>query len=294
MAAPPAGLAGQIDDYLAALRAERGLAASTVEAYRRDLSQYAAHLGGATPSEAEVSAFVAALHDRGLSPATVARRIAAIRGFHRFLVQEEIAATDPTRLIDTPRRPKALPKALSVEDTLALLDSVDASTTKGRRDRALLEFLYATGARVAEAVGVDELDLDLEEGTALLTGKGDRQRLVPLGGVARRAIEAWLPDRASLRKRGAGSAVFLNMRGGRLTRQGAWGIVRNAARKAGLGAVSPHILRHSAATHMVEGGADLRTVQEMLGHASISTTQIYTRVSPRHLIEVYRGSHPRS
>jgi integrase/recombinase XerD len=232
-----------------------------------------------------------------LAPASIARRIAAVRGFHRFLVTEGLAATDPTVLLDSPRRRASLPKALTVEEILRLLEAPDPGTPEGRRDRALLEFLYATGARVTEAVGLDQLDLDLEEGTARVTGKGDKQRLVPVGGPACRALLAYLPDRLAWRRAGRDSgAVFLNQRGGRLTRQGVWGIVRRYALRAGLDAeaVSPHVLRHSAATHMVEGGADLRTVQELLGHASISTTQVYTRVSPRHLLEVYTVSHPRS
>lgn len=296
MPAAAAGLQDQVEEYLAALRAERGLSPATVVAYRRDLASYLAHLGTRPPGPEAVSTFLAEQHGRGLAPTTVARRLAAVRGFHRFLVSEGLAGSDPTRLVEGPQRPRSLPKALTVEDTFALLEAPDPSTRTGRRDRALLEFLYATGCRVAEAVGLDELDLDLAESTALVTGKGNKQRLVPVGGAARRALEAWLPDRAALRTARAGRAVFLNMRGGRITRQGVWEVVRAAGRRAGLpaGAASPHVLRHSAATHMVEGGADLRTVQELLGHASISTTQVYTRVSPRHLLEVYRTTHPRS
>ena len=296
MPAAAAALQGMVDEYLAALRAERGLAPATIVAYRRDLSAYLEHLGARLPGPEEVSSFLAAQHGRGLAPTTVARRLAAVRGFHRFLVSEGIEGTDPTRLVEGPRRPRSLPKALTVEDTFALIESPDTTTRAGRRDRALLEFLYATGCRVAEAVTLDELDLDLVEATALVTGKGNKQRLVPVGSAARNAIEAWLPDRAALRTARSGRAVFLNMRGGRITRQGVWEVVRAAGRRSGLpaGAASPHVLRHSAATHMVEGGADLRTVQELLGHASISTTQVYTRVSPRHLLEVYRTTHPRS
>ena len=287
----------RIAEYLAALRAERGLAPATAAAYRRDLAQYAAHLGGRPPDPEEVASFVAVLHRRGLSPATIARRIAAVRGFHRFLVAENLAAADPTALLETPRRPAALPKALAIEEVLRLLEAPNPTTAEGRRDRALLEFLYATGARVAEAAALDQLDLDLEEGTARLTGKGSKQRLVPVGAPACRALAAYLPDRLAWRRSGRDpGAVFVNRRGGRLTRQGIWAIVRRHAVGAGLdpAQVSPHVLRHSAATHMVEGGADLRTVQELLGHASISTTQVYTRVSPRHLLEVYATSHPRS
>jgi integrase/recombinase XerD len=284
-------------EYLAALRAERGLAAATAAAYRRDLQQYTTFLAGRPASPTLVTGFVADLHRRGLAPATIARRVAAVRGLHRFLLAEGLSAEDPTVLVEAPRRPAALPKALTVEEVFRLLDAPDPGIPEGRRDRALLEFLYATGARVAEAVALDQLDLDLEEGTARLTGKGNKQRVVPVGGPASRALTAYLPDRLAWRKPGRDSgAVFLNRRGGRLTRQGVWGIVRRHAVRAALAPekVSPHVLRHSAATHMVEGGADLRTVQEMLGHASISTTQVYTRVSPRHLLEVYALSHPRS
>ncbi len=290
-------LEDRIAEYLAAQRAERGLAPATVAAYRRDLLDYAAHLGGREPDAALAAGYVVALHRRGLAVSSIARRLAAVRGLHRFLVAEGLATSDPTVLLDSPRRRASLPKALTVEEVFRLLEAPDAGTPEGRRDRALLEFLYATGARVAEAVSLDQLDLDLKEGTARVTGKGDKQRLVPVGGPACRALLSYLPDRMAWRRAGRDSgAVFLNRRGGRLTRQGIWGIVRRHAIGAGLDpqTVSPHVLRHSAATHMVEGGADLRTVQELLGHASISTTQVYTRVSPRHLLEVYTVSHPRS
>jgi integrase/recombinase XerD len=285
-----------VDEFLASLRAERGLAPATVAAYRRDLAQWLDFLDDRTATTVEASQFVAALHDRGLAATTIARKIAAIRGLHRFMVAEGLADDDPTLLLESPRRGRSLPKALTVEEVLRLLDAPDLSTPLGRRDSALLEFLYATGARVAEAVGIDQIDLDLAGATALVTGKGGKQRLVPLGSHAVAAIERWLPDRLALRKSGRDpGAVFLNNRGSRLTRQGVFGIVRKHARRCRIadGKVSPHVLRHSMATHMVEGGADLRTVQELLGHASISTTQIYTSVSPRHLLEVYVLSHPR-
>ncbi len=296
MPAAGAALEQLVEEYLASLLAERGLAPATITAYRRDLTAYLAHLDGSPPEGDSVAGFIAAEHAAGKAATTLARRLAAVRGLHRFLVAEGLADADPTRLVDSPRRPRSLPKALTIPETFALLEAPDPSQRAGRRDRALLEFLYATGCRVAEAVGLDELDLDLAEGTAVVTGKGNRQRLVPVGEAARTAIAAWLPDRAALRTARSGRAVFLNLRGGRITRQGVWEVVRAAGVRAGLptGAASPHVLRHSAATHMVEGGADLRTVQELLGHASISTTQVYTRVSPRHLLEVYRTTHPRS
>ncbi len=289
-------LAAGVDEYLAALASERGLATNTVRAYRRDLGGYLEFLDGGEPSPDAVSAYVSGLAARGLAPSTVARKVAAVRGLHRFLVAEGLADSDPTVLLASPRRPLALPKALGVDEAIRLVEAPDGSRPLGRRDRALLEFLYGTGSRVAEAVALDLGDVDIDDGTAIVTGKGDKQRLVPVGSAACRALRDYLPDRLALRKgRPDPGAVFLNARGRRLTRQGVWGIVRKQARRAGIdpARVSPHVLRHSAATHMVEGGADLRTVQELLGHASVSTTQVYTRVSARHLYEVYVACHPR-
>jgi integrase/recombinase XerD len=285
-----------VEEFLASLRAERGLSPATVDAYRRDLAQYTAYLDGRRPDTEAASGFVHSLAERRLAASTISRKIAAVRGLHRFMVAEGLADDDPTLLLETPRRGRPLPKALTVEDMLRLIEAPDTTTPLGRRDRALIEFMYATGARVAETVALDQIDLDMIAATALLTGKGGKQRLVPVGSHAVRAIEDWLPDRLALRRTGRDSgAVFLNSRGGRLSRQGVFGIVRKQAVRAAIPTdrVSPHVLRHSMATHMVEGGANLRTVQEMLGHASISTTQIYTRVSPRHLLEVYVLSHPR-
>jgi len=285
-----------IDEFLVSLQAERGLSPATVDAYRRDLSQYREFLDGDRPDRDAVSGFVRTLADRGLASSTISRKIAAMRGLHRFLVAEGIEDDDPTVLLETPGARISLPKALPVDDITRLVEAPDITTPLGRRDRALLEFMYATGARVAETVALDQIDLDMAAATALLTGKGGRQRLVPVGSHAVRAVGEWLPDRLALRRTGRDpGAVFLNARGGRLSRQGVFGIVRKQAIRAAIPAdrVSPHVLRHSMATHMVEGGADLRTVQEMLGHANISTTQIYTKVSPGHLLEVYVLSHPR-
>lgn len=302
MAAPaPLSLEHGIAEFLASLASERGLAPNTIAAYRRDLRGYLEYLepGRMVDDVAadDVADHVADLRARGLAPATIARRIAAIRGLHRFLVAEGLAGTDPTTLIDAPRRPGALPKALTVEEATRLVEAPDTSTPLGVRDRALLEFLYATGCRVTEAVDLQLIDLDLEDGTALVTGKGNKQRLVPVGRHAVAALLDYLQVRLELKgDRADPGAVFLNARGNPLSRQGVWQIVRKYADRVEIppARVSPHVLRHSAATHMVEGGGDLRTVQEILGHASISTTQIYTRVSPRHLLEVYVTSHPRS
>jgi len=290
-------LPDQAEEYLASLRSERGLSTNTLAAYRRDLTQYLDSLEGAPPDPRLVSAFVAELHGRGLAATTVARKIAAVRGYHRFLVAEGMAPDDPTVLLESPRRAEPLPKALTVEDVSRLLDTPDRGSPLGIRDAALLEFLYATGCRVAEAVGVDVLDIDLENGSALVTGKGSKQRLVPLGRHARTAIREYLPIRLDLLSdRERSDVLFVNARGRGLTRQGMWEIVKRNGRRAGIepASLSPHVLRHSAATHMVEGGADLRSVQEMLGHASISTTQVYTRVSPDHLHEVFVMAHPRA
>ncbi|MGH8873410.1 MAG: site-specific tyrosine recombinase [Acidimicrobiia bacterium] len=286
-----------VEEYLLALDVERGLSSNTIHAYRRDLDQYLEFLEGAEPDQAAVERYVGHLRGRELASSTVGRKMAAIRGLHRFLVVEGIRATDPTLLLESPRRPGPFPKALSIDEAIHLVESPDLSTIKGRRDSALLEFLYASGTRVSEAVGVDLSRVDLEDRVVMVTGKGARQRLVPIGGKAVTAISRWLPDRMSLLHRvQRGDPLFLNLRGRRLSRQGVFEVVKANARRAGIAGekVSPHVLRHSAATHMVEAGADLRTVQEILGHATISTTQIYTKVSPVHLVEIYTQSHPRS
>lgn len=286
-----------IDEYLVALRVERGLAPNTIAAYQRDLSQYREFLDGEEPTDELVEVFVAGLRKKGLADSTINRKIAAIKGLHRFLVAEGLRATDPTALVTPPRRPDPFPKALTVEEAIALVEAPGRTTPAARRDSALLEFLYATGARVSETVWVDLTDIDLEDKVVLVTGKGSKQRLVPLGGKAVEAISAWLPDRRELVSRNtAGDPLFINLRGRRLSRQGVFDIVKKHAVGVGIdpSRVSPHVLRHSAATHMVEAGADLRTVQEMLGHATISTTQVYTRVSPAHVMEIYVQAHPRS
>jgi len=286
-----------IEDYLVSLRVERGLSANTIAAYTRDLGQYVQFLEGREPDEELIGEFVAVMRKRGLADSTVSRKIASLRGLHRFLVIEGLRPTDPTVLIDSPRRPDPFPKALTIDEAIALVEAPGSRDVAARRDSALLEFLYGTGARVSEAVGVDLTDVDLDDRVVKVTGKGSKQRLVPLGSKAVETIRAWLPDRMSLVSRKVkGDPLFLNLRGGRLTRQAVFDIVKKHAVAADIevSRVSPHVLRHSAATHMVEGGADLRTVQEMLGHATITTTQVYTRVSPAHVMEIYVEAHPRS
>lgn len=291
------GLADGIAEYLVSLRVERGLAQNTIAAYQRDLAQYSEFLEGRAPDRELVDDFVASLSDAGLADSTIGRKIASVRGLHRFLVTEGLATEDPTAVLEAPRRPDPFPKALSVHEAIALVEAPGSSDARARRDTAILEFLYATGARVSEAVNADVTDLDLEDRFARLTGKGSKQRMVPLGSQAIRAVAAWLPDRLSLvKRRGTGDPLFVSLRGARLSRQAMFDIVKRSARLAGIDEqrVSPHVLRHSAATHMIEAGADLRTVQEILGHATISTTQVYTRVSPAHVMEIYVEAHPRS
>lgn len=293
----PHPLEHQVEGYLSALAVERGLSRNTVIAYRGDLEGYLAFLEGEESTPELVDGYLASLHERGMEASTVARKLAAVRGFHRFLVAEGESEEDPTRFAETPRSRLGFPKALDVHEAIGLVEAPPTDTVLGRRDRAMLETLYGTGVRVSELVGLDLAELDLDTRSALVTGKGSKQRLVPLGRPAAEAIEDYLPGRLELRRPGDDpGAVFLNARGGRLTRQGVFGIVRKHAQRAGIPAarISPHVLRHSAATHMVEGGADLRTVQEILGHASVSTTQVYTRMSLRHLHEVYVEAHPRA
>jgi integrase/recombinase XerD len=303
---PAAG--GAVRRYLDYLAVERGLAANTLSAYRHDLHRYTGWLSQrgiddpAAADEADLVAYVGALRAGGTPAGTpyrassVARGLAAVRGFHRFLVRERLAGTDPSRDLDTPKVPSTLPKALSVEQVEALLGAVAGHDKLALRDRALLETLYAAGLRVSEATGLDVDDLDLEDGAVRAFGKGAKERLVPIGRSARRALEAYLVRaRPLLAGPRAGPALFLNAQGSRLTRQGCWKILRRHARHAGLEEhVSPHVLRHSFATHLLAGGADVRSVQELLGHASLATTQVYTRVTPDRLREVYLRAHPRA
>lgn len=295
--------------YLQHLAVERGLSPNTLAAYRRDLSRYLAFLtssgvaDAAAVSEEEVTAFLAAIRtgDDGQSPlaaSSAARTVVAVRGFHRFLVAEGTVAADPADQVRPPTAPRRLPKAVAVDDVERLLEAAGSPGTPGSlRDRALLELLYGSGARISEAVGVDVDDLDLDRGLVLLHGKGGKERLVPVGRPAVAAIEAYLVRvRPDLARRGRGTpAVFLNSRGGRLSRQSAWTALQASAQRAGLAArVSPHTLRHSFATHLLEGGADVRVVQELLGHASVTTTQIYTKVTADTLRAVYAAAHPRA
>ena len=302
---------GAIDQYLAHLAVERGLSVNTLSAYRRDLSRYTVYLGSRDRAtvdqvvEDDVESFVLVLRSGSdgratLSAASSARAVVAVRGWHKFCAQEGFTAVDPAGEVRPPAQPKRLPKAISTAQVERLLAAASVGDGPGPlRDRALLELVYATGARISEAVGLDVDDLDLTAGEASvrLFGKGRKERIVPVGSYAVAAVQAYLVRaRPTFSAHGRGTpAVFLNTRGERLSRQSAWVILRRAAERAGLGAsISPHTLRHSFATHLLAGGADIRVVQELLGHASVTTTQIYTLVTQDTLREVYAASHPRA
>lgn len=302
------GLGRAVQAYADHLAVERGLAANSLAAYGRDLRRYVAFCAerGITSADQvaqnDLDDFLAWLRrgspqHRPLAAASAARTLVAVRGFHRFAQQEGLAAGDPGREVKPPAAGRRLPKALALSDIEAILTAVGGSAAEplGLRDRALLEFLYGTGARISEAVGLDLDELDLDAGQVLLNGKGGKQRIVPVGSKAREALSAYLVRVRPALLAGAQPAVFLNARGGRLSRQSAWTILRAAADRAGITVeVSPHTLRHSFATHLLDGGADVRVVQELLGHASVTTTQVYTKVTIEHLREVYAMAHPRA
>ncbi|CAJ1502681.1 site-specific tyrosine recombinase XerD [[Mycobacterium] burgundiense] len=307
-------LEDQLQGYLDHLTIERGVAANTLSSYRRDLRRYQQHLAArgiedlAGVTETDVSDFLIALR-RGdperdvtaLSAVSAARTLIAVRGLHRFATAEGMTDVDVARAVKPPTPTRRLPKALTLDEVLALLDAAGgASPSDGPltlRNRALLELLYSTGARISEAVGLDLDDVDTQARSVLLRGKGGKQRLVPVGRPAIAALDAYLVrGRPELAGRGRGTpAIFLNVRGGRLSRQSAWQVLQDTAERAGISsAVSPHTLRHSFATHLLDGGADVRVVQELLGHASVTTTQIYTMVTVHALREVWAGAHPRA
>ena len=297
----------EVDDFLTTLRVERGRSPNTLRSYANDLRHYVLWLDerGSTIGEVDevaVQDYVHHLEARGAAPASTKRALVAVRGLHRFLAEERDGVADPAAEIEVPKPPRGLPKALSEEEVDALLASVAPVDPVGRRDRAILELLYGTGIRIGELSGARLSDLDLDAGLLRVLGKGSKERIVPLGRYALAALVEWLgpegrphlePERWA--RRDDADAVFLNRRGGRLSRQGAWLIVRGAGDRVGLGArLTPHVLRHSCATHMLDHGADIRTVQELLGHASISTTQVYTLVSGERLRSVYEAAHPRA
>jgi integrase/recombinase XerD len=306
-----ARLLAEHDDWLTV---ERGLAPNSLAAYRRDLRRYTQFLvdRGETEPDAigentvhDYVRYLESLTDedsrRLLAPSSVARAIVAVRSFHRFCAREGLLERDPSEEVGAPRVPQGIPKALDEDDVEKLLGAVTGNDPLAQRDRALLELLYATGIRISEAVGLDVDDLDLEDSMVRVLGKGNKERVVPLGSTALAVLDVYVRDgrmalrRDRPRKAGDAAAVMLNARGGRITRQACWQIVRRAGDRVALGArLSPHVLRHSCATHMLDHGADLRVVQELLGHASVSTTQVYTKVSPNRLRAVYEAAHPRA
>ncbi|MHA7304535.1 site-specific tyrosine recombinase XerD [Arthrobacter sp. TMN-49] len=307
-------LGRNIQDYLLHVGVERGLAPNTLQAYSRDLRRYEEFLAAAGVTELgqitrhHVSEFAQGLSDgadggSALGLRSVARTVVAVRGLHKFWALEGMSAADPAADVHPPQAGQRLPKAISVYDVTRILEAAGSDSPAGLRDAAMLEFLYSTGARISEAVGLDVDDLvlpeTLDEGPSLvrLFGKGSKERIVPIGSFALRALEAYLVrGRPALVLKGAGTpALFLNARGGRISRQSVWTILKAAANKAQVQAVvSPHTLRHSFATHLLEGGADVRVVQELLGHASVTTTQVYTLVTAETLREVYAAAHPRA
>ncbi len=309
MSGPQGELVRVVRTYLDHLVVERGLAENTLTSYRRDLRRYAGWLAGqgvdrlADVREETVTSFLVALREGDadhppLSAGSAARTVVAVRGFHRFAVREGLTQVDPSAAVRPPSPAKRLPKALPLGDIERILEAAGApGTALALRDRALLELLYGTGARISEAVGLDLDDLDPEQGTVLLRGKGSKERIVPVGSYALEAVHGYLVrGRPQLSSAGHGvPAMFLNARGGRLSRQSAWSVLAKAADRAGVRAdVSPHTLRHSFATHLLDGGADVRVVQELLGHASVTTTQVYTLVTVDSLREVYATAHPRA
>jgi integrase/recombinase XerD len=303
------GLAVEAERYLDHLAVERGLAENTLEAYRRDLRRYVGFLEHRDVrslrdvDERTIRSFVASIsastHGPEAAPyraTSVARTLSAVRSFHRFLLREGVTEQDPAAGVAQPRLPRSLPRPLPVDDVRRLLEAPDESSPTGARDRAILELLYGSGLRISELTGMDVDDLDLEEGSLRVLGKGGKEREVPLGSFAHEAVGAYLSrGRPALARAASRGALFLNARGGRLSRQSCARLLGRYVRLAGIDRrVTLHTLRHSFATHLLEGGADVRVVQELLGHASVATTQIYTLVTARHLREVYEESHPRA
>ena len=307
-------LADLFAEHATWLAVERGLRPNTLAAYQRDLAVYATYLrergigDAAVVDEQTVDDYVswlrAACDEDGRprwAAASIARALVAVRSFHRFCADEELVPQDPAQDVRAPKVPAGIPKALTEAQVEALLAAVTGDTPTASRDRAILETLYAAGLRISELVGLDRPDLDLDDGLVRVFGKGGKERVVPIGRPARAALHDYLTHgrpalvRSGRAALGAHDAVFLNARGGRLTRQGCWGIVRALATSIGLeDRISPHVLRHSCATHLLDHGADLRVVQEVLGHASLSTTQVYTKVTAERLRAVYDAAHPRS
>jgi integrase/recombinase XerD len=296
----------EAEEFLSWMASERGRSANTLAAYRRDLTGYTAWLTThrltlASVDRAALDRFVQERRAGGSAPSSVARQLAAVRMLHRFMAEEGGRPDDPSADVEGVRVPAGIPHPLSEDEVRQLLESVTGSDPAACRDRALLEFLYATGARISEACGLSLADIDRDHRVVRLFGKGAKERVVPFGRTAAAAMDEWLRggrehmEPVRWARRDDQEAVFLNTRGARLSRQAAWAVVHKYGERTGLAAkLSPHVLRHSCATHLLDHGADLRIVQEMLGHASISTTQVYTKVSQERLWQVYRQAHPRA
>lgn len=292
-----------VKDFLHYLVVERGLSRNTIAAYRRDLQDYIAFMKEKENlrslnevTRENIIRYMMTLKDRGRASTTLARHTASVRSFHQFLLRERKANQDPSVHIETPKTERKLPKVLAVQEVEALLDAPKTATAFGQRDQAMLEMLYATGIRVSELVQLDVGDVHLTMGFVRCIGKGNKERIIPLGKMANRALSRYLDGaRSELLKKKQNDALFLNHHGGRLSRQGFWKILKGLAREAHIQKeLTPHTLRHSFATHLLENGADLRAVQEMLGHADISTTQIYTHVTKARLKDIYAAYHPRA
>lgn len=300
-------LPGEAEEYLDWLVLTKGRSPNTIDAYRRDLGEYLAFGADSGWSaddvtSADVLAWVRARLELGRAPATVKRGLTTVRNFHRWLVLEELRPDDPTLTVELPRVPRGLPKALSQDEAAALVAAPPGGGALARRDRAVLETLYGTGVRVSELVGLSLGDVDLPAASMRVLGKGSKERILPLGRLAREALAEWLasPGRGEMEperwaSRSDSEAVFLNQRGTRLSRQGVYQLVRRHGEAAGIAStLTPHVLRHSFATHLLDNGADIRVVQELLGHARVTTTQIYTSVSRERLFRVYTAAHPRA
>ncbi len=291
-----------IQEFIDYLGHEKGLAVNTLESYSRDLRQYRGFLSGQSAlsfqnaSQSTIVAYLMHLRKQGKATATIARRLAALKAFYQFLVKENYVALDPTGELSSPKLERKLPKVLTVSEVEKLLTQPDPQNSAGKRDKAMLELLYATGIRVSELVSLNVFDADLDEGFIRCTGKGSKERVVPMGEIAIAALRDYLENaRLKILADPKETAIFLNHHGRRLTRQGFWKIVKKYAMQAQIRKeITPHTLRHSFATHLLENGADIRSVQEMLGHADISTTQIYTHVTKERLKDVYAKSHPRA
>jgi integrase/recombinase XerD len=292
--------AALIDEYLGSLQVERGVAANTLVAYRRDLKGFDSFLARERRAIGDVgvtdlSRYLGGLRRRGLGSRSIARHLSAVRGLYRFLLDAGRVPRDPTLHLDSPRPARRLPRTLSMPDAAALVEAPDTTRPDGLRDRALLELLYASGLRASEALGLRTEDVNFRAGYVMVIGKGDRQRLVPAGARALDWVRRYLTSVRPRQVRRDCPALFLNRSGGAMSRQALWGLIRRAARRAGLrAAVSPHTLRHSFASHLLERGADLRSVQAMLGHVDISTTQIYTHLPSSVVHDMYRKFHPRA